>query len=199
MCTYAPRRHAHVQALDVDRGALAVELLVEDVGEVVGQIFLELRGTRDHAGESRQLREPEHLLGRDVRERDPVDHGEQVVRADAEAGVVLRDHHLAVLRGERLREQCIDLGPYLLLIVDELVEAFGRAGRRAFEVVVFGRVAESREPLEDFFVTLREEGKRFGVELDGHGMSSYFVKIAAVAAAIPSLETLASGTRAKAS
>jgi hypothetical protein len=30
-------------------------------------------------------------------------------------------------------------------------------------------------------------------------MSSYFVKIAAVAAAIPSLETLASGTRAKAS
>jgi hypothetical protein len=30
-------------------------------------------------------------------------------------------------------------------------------------------------------------------------MSSYFVKIAAVAAAIPSVETLASGTRAKAS
>ena len=75
----------------------------------------------------------------------------------------------------------------------------GRARRRAFEVVVVGRVAEARESGEDLFVILREEGKRFGVELDGHGMSSYFVKIAAVAAAIPSLETLASGTRAKAS
>lgn len=166
------RRHTHVQALDVDRGAVAAEPSVQDLGEVVREIFLQLGTARDHASEPRQLREAEHFVVRDVCDRDAVDHGKQVMRADPETRVVLRDHHLAVLRRKRLREQRVDLGTYLVLVVDELVEAFGRALRRVLEVVVAGGVAKAGEALEDLVVTLGEERERLGIELDSHGVSS---------------------------
>ncbi len=172
VCTDTARRHAHVQPFDVDPGPVATESGMQDVGEVVREVLLQLRTARDHPREPRELREPEHLVGRDVRERDAVDHRQQVMRADPEARVVLRDHHLAVLRRERLGEQLVDLVTYLMLVVDELVEALRRALGGVLEVLVPGGVAEAREPLEDLVVALGEEGERLRVELDGHGVSS---------------------------
>lgn len=85
----------------------------------------------------------------------------------------------------------------LLLIVDELVEPFGRSRRGLAEIVVGDVVSKSRETLKDFVVALGEEGKRLGIEL--HGVSLYVVKIAVVAAATPSWLMAWNATRATAS
>jgi hypothetical protein len=161
----AAGRHAHVQALAVDRGALAVELFVQDHRQLVGQVLLQPRAPRDHLHEPRHLRQAEHLAGRDVRHRDPVDHREQVVRAHPERGVVLGDDHLAVLGGEGLGQERLDLGGDRRVAVDQLVEALGGAGRGPGEVLVVDVVAEDAEAFDDLVEALVEQRQRLGVEL----------------------------------
>src|SRR4051812_35765130 len=101
------------------------------------------------------------------------------MRADPEARVVLRDHHLGVLRRERLREQQLDRRLHLLLIVDQLVETLRRAPAGLREVLVFDVGPEDTDAFEDLFVSLGEEGEGLGIEL--HGVSWYFSRIAVVA------------------
>src|SRR5262249_31739154 len=107
------------------------------------------------------------------------------------------DHHLGVFGRKRLAEQGVYLELDLLLIVDELVEAFCGTPRRVDEVFVLRVVAEEVDAFEDLLVALGEESECLGVEL--HGVSSYVCKIAAVAAAMPSVRALAIPTRTIAS
>src|SRR5262249_17709342 len=104
---------------------------------------------------------------------------------------------LAVLGGERLGEQRGDLALYLVLVVDELVEAFRRARRGFPEVLVGDVVAELAEPLEDLVVALLEEGERFGIELHRESLSKS--RMAPVADEMPSVDAAASGCQETAS
>jgi hypothetical protein len=82
-----------------------------------------------------------------------------VVRADPEGGVVLRDHHLGVLRRERLPEERGDFDLDLPLVVDELVEALRGARGGLDEVLVERVVAELADAFDDLLVALLEEGE----------------------------------------
>ena len=70
---------------------------------------------------------------------------------------------------------------------------FRRPRGRVREVLVRDVEPELLDAFEDLVVALLEEGEGLGVEI--HGVSWYFVRMAAVAAAIPSLAAASTRTR----
>ena len=128
---------------------------------------------------------PSTFSRRDVRHRDPVDHRQAGGAGTRRSRVVLRDHHLGVLRRERLREQ--RARPRCAPASGRGSSSWSPFAARAAVSAKFSSLdveAEPADAFEDLVVALGEEGERFGIEL--HGVSWYFVRIAVVAAATPS-------------
>lgn len=123
-----------MQALDVGGSAGRIESFVEQHGELVRHLLLQHGGTRQQLRQPRQLRDAEHFLGGNVGDRDAIDDGEQVVGADTEGDIVLRDHHLLVLGGKALGQKLVDPLLDAVVTADQLRQPAGGAFGGALEV-----------------------------------------------------------------
>ena len=84
--------------LDDDRHAVGLQRLHQRVGDLAGELLLELRAARVGLDEPRELAQPDDAPVRDVADGGDAVERHEVVLADAVERDVLQDHHLVVAR-----------------------------------------------------------------------------------------------------
>ena len=93
-----PAHHgAQVGRLEDDADPLRLQPFLQELGDLLGEAFLDLEPARVHLDDARDLREPDHAAARDVGDRGGPEERQQVVLAERVERDVLDDDHLAVV------------------------------------------------------------------------------------------------------
>ncbi|MNE52576.1 hypothetical protein D3C80_1472520 [compost metagenome] len=118
--------------------------LLDGLGDLPGEVFLDLQAAGEHVDDARHLRQAEHLAAGDVGDVCLADEGQQVVFAQRIQLDVLDQHHLAVVGAEQ--RVVDDLFQRQFVAVAEVLHGLGRAFRgvqQPFALRVFAETLEN--------------------------------------------------------
>ena len=129
--------------LDHYRHAGGAGHLADRLGDLPGEVLLDLQAAGEHVDDPRHLRQAEHLAGGNVRHMSLADEGQEVVFAQGVQLDVADDDHFIVVRGEQRAVD--DFLQGLAIAVAEVLHGLGRALRgveQAFALRVFAETDE---------------------------------------------------------
>ncbi len=135
--------------LDHHRNALGIGDLLNSLGDLASQVFLNLQTTGEHVDDARDLGQTDYLAGRDVGNMGLADERQHMVLAQRVQLDVLDDHHLVVVGVE----QCAvdDLVQRLVIAVAEKLHGLGGALRCALEAITLRLLSQVGEDVEVVF------------------------------------------------
>src|SRR5690606_2932410 len=140
--------HAHVASADDHPYPLRLQMLLQRVGDLIGEPLLDLKPTGEHVRQAGELGQPYNLAVRDVGDSSRTENVRQVVLTFGVDWDVLDDHHLVVLLGPVLK-YLEDIRGILAVPTAPVGPCFGHAARGLPQATAFRVLTDELEQTLD--------------------------------------------------